>query len=434
MSIDSEDLPQAISHAADLFVAGDIPALSQVCSDLMSIHRLTPERMTLEVYLALFNRGLSDDALRFAITSCAATGGLPAMEAFARNIYENQDKTNAVNLILYLVSQGSKDYFLARIALDFLFSIQSYTLVFDLYEKVKDIVTLDNTEEVVFCNIVAAYGVSGHIDQAVALLKKVRAKHPDSEDAHALLFELAANGKNKDAFDAYFEALGRRIENLPFVGSLHSDSPYRLDFSEYSLEAVLRSINQHGLCYLKGAIHEEWCAEMLDTLNRLTISFPTRVEDIRPNRTTAAYRFDPAVVMSEILGRTARYDAKFSFLRNVRPDSVDSFLPYHQDTTAFGLLIANIWAPLTPAGGDYPSLELVRKRITINEQTKIQGSRHGLIEIEEAYVQAKYGDLLYEVADARPGDCVIFLGTTIHRSANLRDATRPRYNAELRWS
>jgi hypothetical protein len=57
-----------------------------------------------------------------------------------------------------------------------------------------------------------------------------------------------------------------------------------------------------------------------------------------------------------------------------------------------------------------------------------------LIEIEEAYVQAKYGDLLYEVADARPGDCVIFLGTTIHRSANLRDATRPRYNAELRWS
>jgi hypothetical protein len=158
------------------------------------------------------------------------------------------------------------------------------------------------------------------------------------------------------------------------------------------------------------------------------------VDIIRPNRTQAAYRFDPAVVMSEILGREARYDTNLSFVRNVRPDSADSFLPYHQDTTAFGRLIANVWAPLTPAGGDYPSLEFVRKRITINEQTKLQGGRHGVIEIDEAYVQEKYGDLLLEVADARPGDCVIFLGTTIHRSANLRDATLPRYNAELRWS
>lgn len=428
------DLPQAAGRMADLFVAGDLPALSQAFSRALGDHRAAPDRVTLEVYLALYGRGLADAALRFVIMSCAANGGLAAAEAFARKLHENHDKGMAVNLMMHLLAQGSRDHSIARTALDYLFDLQEYKLVTDIYEKVENVLTFENTEEVVFCNVVAAYDMTDRTDQAVALLTKVRSAFPESEDANALMFTFASKRKNETAFKAYFDTLDQKILSMPFVKTSAITAGFRLDFADYSPDAVLEAINQHGLCYLKGAIDQAWCAAMMDQIKASTANFPVRVELLLPDRASEAYRFDPTVVMNALLGREARYDPTFSFVRNVRPDIADSFLPYHQDTTAFGRLIANVWAPLTPAGGDYPSLEFVRKRITINEQTRIQGGNHGLIEIEEAYVQEKYGDLRYEVADARPGDCVIFLGTTIHRSANLRDATLPRYNAELRWS
>ncbi len=431
---DSLDLSQLASRMADLFVEGNLPALSQAFSEALDDQQAAPDRITLEVYLALYGRGLPDAALGFAIMSCAATGGLAAAEAFARKIHENHDKGMAVNLMMHLLSQGSKEYFIARTALDFLFDLKEYKMVTDIYEKVEDVVTLENTEEVVFCNVIAAYDMTAQTDKAVALLTEVRSAFPESADANALLYTFASNRKNETAFKAYFETLDQKILSMPFVKTSVAASGFCLDFADCSPEMVIESVNQHGLCYLKGAIHQTWCAAMLERVNEIATGFPARVELVLPDHSSEAYRFDPAFVMKTLLGREARYDPDFSFVRNVRPDNADSFLPYHQDTTAFGRLIANVWAPLTPAGGDYPSLEFVRKRITINEQTMIQGGRHGVIEIEEAYVQEKYGDLRYEVADARPGDCVIFLGTTIHRSANLRDATLPRYNAELRWS
>lgn len=427
------ELSQAVSGLADLFVEGKLPDLSQAFAKALDRYRLTAERMTMEVYLTLYARGSPDAALGFAITSCTAIGGLAPLEAFAKNIFENHDKGMAVNLMIYLVSQGSKDYVIARTALDYLFDLEKYQLVVDVFIQVEDVITLENTEELVFCNIVAAYSVTDQTDKAVALLRRVRAVFPDSEDANALLYTLASSRKNQAAFDAYFETLDQKIMSLPFVRTSGRETPFRLEFSNYSMEAVIEAINQHGFCYMNGAIDEAWCMAMQERVRTWTAIFPAQVELILSAREADAYRFDAKLLMSALLGREVRYDPAHSFVRNVRPDTASSFLPYHQDTTAFGRLIANVWAPLTPAGGDYPSLEFVRKRITINEQTKIQSS-HGLIEIEEAYVQEKYGDLLYEVADARPGDCVIFLGTTIHRSANLRDATLPRYNAELRWS
>lgn len=428
------DLPEAASRMADLYLAGDLPALSQAFSTLLADHCATPERITLEVYLALYYRGLPDAALRFAILSCGATGGLAAGEAFARKIYESHDKGMAVNLMMHLLSQGSKDRFIARTSLDFLFDLKEYKMVTDIFEKVEDFVTVENTEEVVFCNVVAAYDVTDRTDQAVALLTKVMAAFPESEDSRSLMYTFASSRRNEAAYKAYFETLDKMILSMPFVKTSATAADFRLDIADCSPDAVLQAVNQHGLCYLKGAIHQAWCAAMLESVTATTSSFPLRVELLLPDRSSEAYRFDASAVMSALLGRDARYDADFSFVRNVRPDNAASFLPYHQDTTAFSRHIANVWAPLTPAGGDYPSLELVRQRITINEQTKFLSARYGLIEIEEAYVQEKYGDLIYEVADARPGDCVIFLGTTIHRSANLRDATLPRYNAELRWS
>jgi hypothetical protein len=109
-------------------------------------------------------------------------------------------------------------------------------------------------------------------------------------------------------------------------------------------------------------------------------------------------------------------------------------VPFHQDSTAFTKSLFNIWTPVTPAGGDYPSLQLVRKLVTVAEQTRLFEGEYNLIEIEAERVMEKYGDLLFEVEAAEPGDCVMFYGTTIHRSCNLERSTKPRFNIETRWS
>jgi hypothetical protein len=56
------------------------------------------------------------------------------------------------------------------------------------------------------------------------------------------------------------------------------------------------------------------------------------------------------------------------------------------------------------------------------------------VEIAQASVLDRYQGLLYEYHSQTPGDCVIFLGSTLHRTSNLRAATQDRMSLEVRYS
>jgi len=146
------------------------------------------------------------------------------------------------------------------------------------------------------------------------------------------------------------------------------------------------------------------------------------------------FRFNAQGLASAVLGKPAQQNVEFSVIRKVIPAQAGQLLPFHQDVSAFATLLVNMWVPLTKVGGDHPSIQFVRQRISMAEQTELREGEYNQIEINEAYVHGRYGDRLWTVEEAHPGDCVIFLGTTIHRSYCDDAARSTRCSAEIRWS
>ena len=199
--------------------------------------------------------------------------------------------------------------------------------------------------------------------------------------------------------------------------------------------AVVSAVLTNGLCVVRHGCEQQAAEQALRYVaNEMQADFPAHFDDEILALIPGMFRFDAKRLAREILKYSSELDLKSCVARCVRAGDGKTFTPFHQDVTAFLKAVVNIWTPLTPAGGDYPSMEFVKKRIGRAEQTKITEGAYNLIEIEESYVMEKYGDLLYRLESASPGDCVIFLGSTIHRSSNLAGATKDRYNLEVRFS
>lgn len=199
--------------------------------------------------------------------------------------------------------------------------------------------------------------------------------------------------------------------------------------------ALVSAVLTNGFCVVRQGCAQDVVARALRYVSSdMQSDFPADFDDEILGFVAGMFRFDAKRLVREILKYSSELDLKSCVARHVRAGAAQTFTPFHQDVTAFLKAVVNIWAPLTPAGGDYPSMEFVRKRIGRAEQTKITEGDYNLIEIEESYVREKYGDLLYRLESASPGDCVIFLGSTIHRSSNLEAATKDRYNLEVRFS
>lgn len=199
--------------------------------------------------------------------------------------------------------------------------------------------------------------------------------------------------------------------------------------------AVVSAVLTNGFCVVRHGCEQEVVARALRYVStEMQADFPADFDDEILALIAGMFRFDAKRLVREILKYSSEMDLKSCVARRVQAGAAQTFTPFHQDVTAFLKAVVNIWAPLTPAGGDYPSMEFVKKRIGRAEQTKITDGDYNLIEIEESYVMEKYGDRLYRLESASPGDCVIFLGSTIHRSSNLEAATKDRYNLEVRFS
>jgi hypothetical protein len=232
-----------------------------------------------------------------------------------------------------------------------------------------------------------------------------------------------------------------RIRKKYFKDYMGDHSPAGTPF-EFSLDdvrqqdsALALSLLSNGMCLVRGGCDVDGLAKILRyATSELVAQFPTFLNDHLLEMVQPILLFDAPKIMQRVLRYPATLDPACSILRKVSPGVAESFTPFHQDVTAFMKAVVNIWIPLTPAGGDYPSMQFVRKRISAVEPTETYDGEYNLVEIAQDVVLEKYQDQLYTLTDAQPGDCILFLGSTIHRSFNLEAATQDRYNLELRWS
>jgi len=124
-----------------------------------------------------------------------------------------------------------------------------------------------------------------------------------------------------------------------------------------------------------------------------------------------------------------------SYIRRLVPGADIQALPFHQDQSVLGAPLLNIWVPLDPCGTTAPGLEVV---VTNNRQLlDVSGDPSDVIPVErvrlkEQAVLAAYGSRSLWHPALRPGDALVFAGTTIHRSYVTSAMTEPRMSVELR--
>lgn len=122
---------------------------------------------------------------------------------------------------------------------------------------------------------------------------------------------------------------------------------------------------------------------------------------------------------------------------NVRTASVtddQSFLYYHQDITPLFTMGVNLWAALDPIDGTRPGLEVLARR-QHHAFPIVPGHIRSAApyRIPDELVRGAYPDDAFVAPRMEPGDGMLFLFSTVHRSVFSPDMPNSRRNAELRF-
>ena len=126
-----------------------------------------------------------------------------------------------------------------------------------------------------------------------------------------------------------------------------------------------------------------------------------------------------------------------SYVRRMVPGAGIQSLPFHQDEAVLLRPLINVWVPLDPCGVDAPGLELVRTACrTLREpvgdpEDAIAAER---VRLDEFAVQDAFGGKAFWHPPLKPGDALIFAGTTIHRSYVTPAMTQARLSVEVRFT
>jgi len=177
------------------------------------------------------------------------------------------------------------------------------------------------------------------------------------------------------AVNFYRRGLDSLVSNLP-VAEAPAGFASICDFDARgdTLEEISRAITFNGFCAVRNLCDPrilEAVTRLLSAKETSALSFPLSVNDVPELAEFQIVERKWVDLFAEILGSGVRFDPRSSVIRRVDPSSAATATPFHQDTNAFGKLLINVWVPLTPAGGEYPTLQLVRRRITWIEQAKL---------------------------------------------------------------
>ena len=134
------------------------------------------------------------------------------------------------------------------------------------------------------------------------------------------------------------------------------------------------------------------------------------------------------------LGGSPRLDPN-SYVRALVPGPHIQALPFHQDQSILQTPLLNVWIPLAECGVDAPGLEVVvtDKRDLLamagppDHEVPVERVR-----IDERLVVETFGPGALWRPSLRPGDALVFAGTTVHRSHVTPAMTKPRLSVEMR--
>ncbi len=124
-----------------------------------------------------------------------------------------------------------------------------------------------------------------------------------------------------------------------------------------------------------------------------------------------------------------------SHVRAIRLDRADAHLPFHQDETILERRLMNVWIPLDPCGIDAPGLEVVwRSSRELLKPSPLAGARFPVehARLDPAAVLRRYGAHALWRPQFRPGDAMLFTGTTVHRTHVDAAMTAARMSVEIR--
>ncbi|MFY7960960.1 MAG: hypothetical protein ACOVVK_12855 [Elsteraceae bacterium] len=431
----------SIADLADLFQAGDLAGLGHGLGAVADRTGLPLDELAYDVYATLHARQDGPGALNF-ILAYSGTQQDPAakLRSLALRIHNESDRASGANLLMNLIASGAGEPIDFETCIAFCVDENHPALALSTFEQFRARFGLEAMSKRTRFNIGSLLVVEKRIDEAFALFKAALELDPDLAAARANILHLA-RGENHPGAIAYIERQSAAIAAATPVGAPLPEGaaapPYRVLWSGVETEAIARAIQVHGFCHVKRACSLAVVAELrahMETLHQQGFDFPIMLSEEARQAVGQVFLFDPKAVLRLLSLPDLQIDPNVSAMRRVSLEGVRNVTPFHQDSTAFQRLLYNTWIPLTPAGGDYPSIQFVAKMINVAEQTRLFEGEFNGVEIDADFVMRKYGDLLRTVDDADPGDCVMFCGTTIHRSHGLDVAIHPRFNIEVRWS
>ncbi len=429
----------AVEVIASLFQSGALAKMEPLFREAVTREARSPRDLAYDIYLNLYRRGVHEVAMRFILTFCnsfAVSNEL--IFEFGKKIYSEQDKDIGANLLMTYINNDGTDIIAYEVCISYCMTKKLYDFAISLDEMLLKKFSHDSLSIGSVFNIGTSYMSKGDFGRAFSLFRSCLERDADFEFAKMNIGHLALTEGYAEAVD-WLRQNSNEIAGMALADRALPSGPVAavVTWTGAERELILDSVSKNGFCFIRQGCDPATVSSIQQhmlALHDMGTVFPINFTEQLKHFIEPLFLFDAPAMMLELTGRPFVVDDKLCVGRRVNPEKEESFVPFHQDSTAFHKSLFNIWTPMTPAGGDFPSVQFVRKLITIAEQTRIFQGEYNLIEIEADYVAEKYGDLLYEIADAQPGDCVLFYGTTIHRSCNLERAILPRYNIEVRWS
>lgn len=429
-----------IADLADLFQAGDLAGLGQGLAAAAERLGLPLDELAYDVFTALHARQDGAGALTFILAySQTQTDPAAKLRALSLRIHNEFDRPSGANLLMNLIASGAGEPIDYETCIAFCVDENHPALALSTFERFRARFGVEAMSKRTRFNIGSLLVVEKRIDEAFEMFKAALELDPDLGPARANILHLA-RGENHPGAIAYIERQSAEIAAATPIIAPRSEGappPFRVVWSGAETEAIAASIQTHGFCYVKQACAPEIVAGLrahMEALHEEGFDFPIMLSEDAQRAVEQVFLFDPKAVLRRLAVPNLKVDPTVSAMRRVSLERSRNVTPFHQDSTAFQRLLYNTWIPLTPAGGDYPSIQFVAKMINVAEQTKLFDGEFNGVEIDADFVMRKYGDLLRTVDDAEPGDCVMFCGTTIHRSHGVEAAIHPRFNIEVRWS
>lgn len=430
-----------ISDLADLYQAGDLAGLGSGLSAVADRTGLPLDELAYDVYAELHARQDGPGALTFILAYSQTQRDQSAkLRSLGLRIHNESDRASGANLLMNLIASGAGEPIDYETCIAFCVDENHPALALSTFEQFRTRFGVEAMSKRTRFNVGSLLVVEKRIDEAFDMFKAALELDPDLGPARSNILHLARGEKHPGAI-AFIERQSAMIAAATPIGAPIPEGapppPDRVVWSGAETDAIAASIRAHGFCYVKQACSLEIVATLrahMEALHEEGFDFPITLSEEAQQAVGRVFLFDPQAVLRRLSVPNLKIDPTVSAMRRVSLEGSRNVTPFHQDSTAFQRLLYNTWIPLTPAGGDYPSIQFVAKMINVAEQTRLFDGEFNGVEIDADFVMQKYGDLLRTVDDAEPGDCVMFCGTTIHRSHGLDAAIHPRFNIEVRWS